>query len=197
MRRQGKHDLRDSAGRGPVPGGSAVKTVPEFLQLQHFTVPSSHIWECGVYKYILSVCCENIIIYTGLQLSFCIILGVQTENLSSLPKKPNQQQTPKTKTQTTKPNKPKQQTNASPALGPEEHHMEPWGGGPCSSAIWNGCAQSMTCSQGTVKSPWTSCDLQCRYMIWIKNACFVFKDHFYFRWVLKVLMQEQCSWSLL
>lgn len=43
--------------------------------------------ECGVYKYMLSVCCENIIIYTGLQLSFRMILGVQTENLSSLPKK--------------------------------------------------------------------------------------------------------------
>lgn len=43
-----QHSLWNSAGRGPVPGGSTVKTVPEFLQLQHFRLPSSHIWEPGV-----------------------------------------------------------------------------------------------------------------------------------------------------
>lgn len=79
-----KHGFRDSAGRGIVPRVSTVRTtrIPAASALQYVLISCLRAWS------IPSVCCGNIImIYTGLQLSFCGTLDVQTEILSHLQKK--------------------------------------------------------------------------------------------------------------
>lgn len=79
-----KHGFRDSAGRGIVPRVSTVRTtrIPAASALQYVLISCLRAWS------IPSVCCGNIImIYTGLQLSFCGTLDVQTEKLSHLQKK--------------------------------------------------------------------------------------------------------------
>lgn len=142
-------------------------------------------------QYIPSGCCENIMmIYTGLQLSLCIILDVWSEKLSHLQKKPH----PNNKNQTNQNNKPTHNLLWGQKDITWSHEEEVHGQALCGTDMLS----LSHVAHGPVNSPWTCCDLQYRYMLWRKMPSLCLKiisilDEYWKFWCRNSAVGGYCS----